>query len=57
MTFWVTWVVERIVTTHFLKPVEGIASSRNRFIGEEEDERLSALLRVSVGSNQKRQVI
>jgi len=57
MTFCVTWVVERIVTTHFLNPLEGIASSRNRFTGEDVELRSSAFFRVSSGSNQNKQVI
>jgi hypothetical protein len=57
MTFCVTCVVESMVTTHFLKPLEGIASSRSRLTGDEEDDRFSAWFNVSVVSNQKRHVI
>jgi hypothetical protein len=57
MTFCVTCVVDRIVTTHFLNPVEGTASSRSRFTGEEEEDSCSALYRVSVDSNQNKHVI
>lgn len=60
MTFCVTWVVERIVTTHFLNPLDGMASSRNRLIepgGKGPSPTFSAFLRVSVDSNQNRQVI
>jgi hypothetical protein len=57
MTFCVTCVVERIVTTHFLKPLEGRASSRSRFIGDGDGDNCSALSSVSVDSNQNKQVI
>lgn len=57
MTFCVTCVVESIVTTHFLKPVVGIASGRRRLTGEYADDRFSAVFKVSVGSNQNKQVI
>ena len=57
MTFCVTWVVDRIVTTHFRKPLEGRASSRSRFTGEDDGENCSAFFSVSVDSNQNKQVI
>ena len=57
MTFCVTWVVDSIVTTHFRNPLEGRASSRSRFIGDEAGDNFSAFSRVSVDSNQNKQVI
>jgi hypothetical protein len=57
ITFWVTCVVESMVTTHFLNPLEGMASSRSRLMGENECDNDSALRSVSVDSNQNKQVI
>ena len=57
MTFWETCVVERIVTTHFLNPLDGRASSLSRFIGEEDGDNPSAFRSVSVDSNQNKEVI
>lgn len=57
MTFCVTCVVERIVTTHFLNPLEGTASGLSRFTGDEDADKLSALCNVLVGSNQNKHVI
>lgn len=57
MTFCVTCVVERIVTTHFRKPLEGCASSLSRFTGEDDGDKFSAFFNVSVDSNQNKQVI
>jgi hypothetical protein len=56
MTFCVTCVVDKIVTTHFRNPLEGRASSRSRFTGADGDNS-SAWVRVSVDSNQNKQVI
>ena len=56
MTLGETWVVERIETTHFLNPLEGIASFRSRFITVVLDT-VSAFFSVSVDSNQNKQVI
>lgn len=57
ITFCVTCVVERMVTTHFLKPEEGKASALSRFTGEDVNDKFSALLRVSIDSNQNKHVI
>lgn len=57
MTFCVTCVVERIVTTHFRNPLEGTASSLSRFTGDDDGDNFSAFCRVSVDSNQKKHVI
>ncbi len=57
MTLSVTCVVESIVTTHFLNPLEGSASLSSRLIGDEEGAIPSAFRRVSVDSNQNKQVI
>ena len=57
MTFCVTCVVDRIVTTHFLNPLEGSASALSLFTGDELDDKFSALLSVSIDSNQNRHVI
>jgi hypothetical protein len=46
-----------MVTTHFRKPLEGMASSRSLLTGEEEGDNDSALRSVSVDSNQNKQVI
>ncbi len=56
ITFRVTCVVDKIVTTHFLNPLEGRASSRSRFTGVTGGDS-SAWVRVSVDSNQNKQVI
>lgn len=56
MTFWVTCVVERIVVTHFMKPVAGYASGMNRVEMNGERSAFSILDTVVEDSNQKRQV-
>ena len=56
MTFWVTWVVVSIVTTHFRKPLDGkapILSLGTIAFGVT----FSASLSVSVDSNQNKDVI
>lgn len=55
MTFEATWVVTKIVATHFLKPVVGMASGTRGCVGRGEDE-FKACLSVDEFSNQKRQV-
>ncbi len=50
-------MVVRIVTTHFLNPLEGIASSLSRSIGDDDRHSSSAFRSVSVGSNQNKHVI
>ena len=57
MTFWVTCVVESIVTTHFRNPLEVRASSRSRLMGDDAFDKVSALRSVSVDSNQNKHVI
>src|SRR4051812_17822940 len=57
ITFCVTCVVERMVTTHFLNPLEGTASSLSLFTGDEDGDNFSAFCNVSVGSNQNKHVI
>jgi hypothetical protein len=56
MTFGVTCVVDNIVRTHFLNVAVGMASGAIRSTGEELGVQFSAFRRVSVVSNQKRQV-
>ena len=55
MTFDATWVVTRMVATHFLKPVVGMASGTSGCVGRGEDE-FKACLSVDEFSNQKRHV-
>lgn len=57
ITFCVTWVVDRIVVTHFRKPVEGEASGTKAIRGRGENRGSSILESVGEDSNQKRQVI
>lgn len=57
MTFGVTWVVERIVATHFLNPVDGIASGVSAATARGIDLDPSICCRRLEFSNQKRQVI
>ena len=57
MTFCVTCVVERIVTTHLRKGVVGTASRTSGFTGDDVVVHSSAFRRVDTDSNQKRQVI
>ena len=58
MTFCETWVIERIVVTHFLKPVVGIASVGNWVLGIGGGRLVSSTRDNSLEpSNQNRQVI
>lgn len=57
MTFWVTWVVDSIVVTHFRKPMDGIASGTRGVVGEGVVFDSSTRWRVRDDSNQKRHVI
>lgn len=56
MTFGVTCVVDNIVRTHFLNVAVGMASGAILSTSEELGVQFSAFRRVSVVSNQKRQV-
>jgi hypothetical protein len=55
MTLEATWVVTKIVATHFLKPLVGIASRTRGCVGWGELD-CKACLSVDEFSNQKRQV-
>lgn len=57
ITFWATWVVERIVVTHLRKPVVGTASEVRCLFGSAPMLESSTCWRMSELSNQKRQVI
>lgn len=57
MTLSVTCVVDKIVTTHFRNPIEGMASSRSLFTGDDRFVKPPALCKVSMLSNQNKQVI
>src|SRR5271154_6708714 len=57
MTFCVTCVVDKIVTTHFRNDTVGIASGTSRLTGDDAFVHSSARRRVAVDSNQNRQVI
>lgn len=56
ITFCVTCVVDKIVTTHFRNASVGMASGASRSTRDEFGAQFSAFRRVSVVSNQKRQV-
>lgn len=56
MTFWVTCVVDKIVVTHFMKPVDGSASAMNWVMTCDEDSTFSMLVTTADDSNQKRHV-
>jgi hypothetical protein len=56
MTFCATCVVVRMVVTHFLKPVVGIASGTRAWIGSRGELVSRICLSVVELSNQKRQV-
>jgi len=57
MTFCVTCVVDKIVTTHFRNETVGIASGTRRLTGDEALVHSLARRRVAVDSNQNKQVI
>lgn len=57
ITFGVSCVVVRIVTTHFVNPDVGKASGRSRSTAFDTDHEFSALFKVSMDSNQNKQVI
>jgi hypothetical protein len=56
MTFCATWVVVRMVVTHFLKPVVGIASGTRACMGSRGELVSKTCLSVVELSNQNRQV-
>lgn len=57
MTFCATWVVDRIVVTHFLNPVVGLVSGHKSCGTEIAESESSAKSRTAELSNQNRQVI